>query len=112
MAEYINLEDGIGRVMGNRKLYRRMLKLFLEAKEPAELENAIAEGNSTAAGEAAHAIKGMTGNLGMRPLFDLSSRLTEECRNGTADPDTVAAFQEALRGTREEAAAAAEELED
>lgn len=102
-TQYINMQDGLGRVMGNKKLYRRMLNLFLESKEPSGLEEALAAGDYKRASEGAHAIKGMTGNLGFGPLFETSDKLTNELREGPANEETLAAYRGAMEGTLAEA---------
>ncbi len=96
---YIDEASGIKRVMGNKKLYRRMLGLFLTSAEFASLEDGLKAEDYTKAGDAAHAIKGITGNLSLPLLFDLSSELMQQLRQGPPARDTIAAYREALAKT-------------
>lgn len=83
------METGLGRVRGNKKIYGKMLGLFLQSDEFAKLEESLAAGNIEQAGEVAHAIKGMTGNLALDALFEVSTTLMDQLREGTRDEATI-----------------------
>lgn len=96
---YIDFEAGLGRVRGNRTLYRRMLGLFLESAEFEALDAALAAGDMELAAKLAHTIKGMTGNLGFVPLYEASAELVVQLRAGGTQPQAVQAYRQALEGT-------------
>ena len=79
--------DGLGRCMNNEAFY-----LKLVARVPGDsnfnlLSQSIARGDKKAAFEAAHALKGIMANLGITPLYEPISGLTELLRAGLdADP--------------------------
>jgi len=112
IREYIDVETGLGRVRGNRALYSRMLQLFLDSKEFDALEASLREGDLSRAAEVAHAVKGMTGNLGLEKLFLLSSDLTVQLREGRADEGALSEYREVLRKTLDGAKALIEALKD
>ncbi len=109
-AQYINREAGLARIRGNRQLYARMLGMFLASEEFSRLEDALAAGNTAAAGDVAHTIKGMSGNLALDELFRLSAELMGQLRLGSAAPATLEAYRDALRATVVEAQAVIEEF--
>lgn len=102
--EYINIDEALSRIRGNKKLYRRMLTLFDNSEEFDKLEALLQEGDYPKAGDVAHAIKGMTGNLSMTALFEASTRLMNELRQSIYDESSIADYRDALKKTRERAA--------
>ncbi len=97
---YLDIEDGLARVRGNEKLYRRMLQLFLLSPEFDQMEEALQGGDYARASELAHAIKGLTGNLSLALLFEQSGTLMVQCKNGAPDASLVEQFREALAESR------------
>lgn len=98
--EYVDMDSALNRVRGNKMLYRKMLDMFLSSKEFDALEEALGAGDNQRAGEIAHAIKGMTGNLSFTKLFETSTELMNQMRQGgDADPDTLASYREAFATT-------------
>lgn len=66
-----DVQEGLDRVMGDRDLYEMMLGMFLSAVE----EHSIAPADFDAEDldgliKRVHALKGITGNLALTPLFD------------------------------------------
>ena len=86
--EYIDTVSGLARIRGNEKIYARMLGLFQQSEEFDKFEAAMAAGDMNAAADVAHAIKGMSGNLSLTKVFDLSADLMNQLRGGTYDETT------------------------
>jgi len=101
MSEYIDEKEALARIRGNVKLYKRMLSLFLEGKENDDFEQAVAEGDLQKAGDLAHTIKGVAGNLSLKPLFELSAELMGQFRSSALDQGTLEAYRDAWVKTRE-----------
>lgn len=99
--QYVDLDGALTRVRGNKKLYRRMLGLFTQSTEFAALEESLSQGDLTKAGEYAHSIKGMTGNLTLTKVFETSTQLMNELRAGELNDETLAAYRDALTKTRQ-----------
>lgn len=76
-----NTEEGLGRCMGNEALYLRLVNMAAGDKNFDILENAMETRDRESAFEAAHALKGVLGNLSLTPLFESASALTELLRN-------------------------------
>ena len=96
----VNMKEGLGRVRDNKKLFRRMLGLFLESGEFASLEEYLVQADYEKAADAAHAIKGMTGNLSLTELFRISAKMMDELRQGVASEELIAEFRVAYSQTR------------
>lgn len=99
-TEWINLDEGLGRVRNNKKLFKRMLSMFLASEEFSALEDALAAGDLEKAAASAHSIKGMTGNLSLTPLFLASTELLEPLRAGKLDEGALAKFRTAHDETK------------
>ena len=77
-----NTEEGLGRCLNNETFYLRLVGMALDDANFAKLEDAAGRGDKNAAFEAAHALKGVLGNLGLTPLYEPASELTELLRSG------------------------------
>lgn len=95
-----NTEEGLKRCMNNEAFYLRMVKMIPGDASFQKLYDAIDAGNLDAAFEAAHALKGSTGNLSLSPIFDPVSEITELLR---AKKDTdYAPLVDRIRSAQEE----------
>jgi HPt (histidine-containing phosphotransfer) domain-containing protein len=93
------MPQALERVRGNKTLYRRMLNLFLDSPEFALLEERLASKDYEKAAVTAHTIKGMTGNLSLNAIFELSAALMSECRQGAPNAETITQYREAYQKT-------------
>ena len=82
--------------MNNEEFYLRMVNLMLQEKQVETLQQAVAEGNLDAAFEAAHALKGVAGNLSLTPLYETASEMTELLRK-EQDADYQAYLSQILK---------------
>ena len=78
-----NPDEGIHRCMDNESFYLRMVKKIPGDQNFPKLCDAVDAGDLTAAFEAAHALKGATGNLALTPLFKPICEITELLRART-----------------------------
>lgn len=76
-ADEAGIQDRFG---GNAELYELCFREFLEIPAHATLKAAIDEGDAEDAFTAAHALKGLSGNLGLTGYFNAISTLTESLR--------------------------------
>ena len=100
--KYIDMETGLSRVRGNTAIFKKMLGMFLNSKEFGALEESIAQKDISKAADVAHAIKGLTGNLALTPLFEESTKLMNQLREGNYDEATLANYRKILTETRSE----------
>lgn len=87
---------GLAVCMGNEALYLRLVDSVPTEKKFDELSGAIEAGNLDAAFEAAHALKGVLGNLSLTPLLEKASEITELLRSRT-DADYKGLVAELIR---------------
>ena len=78
----VNTKEGLTRCMNNQKFYFKMLKMGLSSDQFDKLGNAIDAGKNDEAFEAAHALKGVLGNLALTPIYNPLAEMTEMLRAG------------------------------
>ena len=70
----IDVDDVLARFMGNENLLNRFLGKFPADENYGKLVQAVAAGDHEQALTASHTLKGVSGNLSMKELFDLTER--------------------------------------
>lgn len=78
-----NTEEGLGRCYGNEALYLRLVGMIPAEASFDKLQSAIESNDLDAAFEAAHALKGVLGNLSLTPMYQVSVEITELLRART-----------------------------
>jgi len=65
--------------------YLELLELFIDVgmADIEKLRSAIEEGNAEEAAQAAHSLKGASGNLGLMEIYDVALKSEEEARNNS-----------------------------
>ncbi len=81
----VNVEEGLGRCMNNEMFYLRMVNMSLADKNFDILAKGVEDGDRKTSFEAAHALKGVLGNLSLTPLYEIVQVLTDQLRSETAD---------------------------
>jgi HPt (histidine-containing phosphotransfer) domain-containing protein len=77
-------KEGIARCINNESFYLRMVNKAVEEFDKFDLlEAALRDGDLDAAFHHAHALKGLTGNLSLTPLYEPVSEITELLRTHT-----------------------------
>ena len=112
-ANGMDHENTMKRFVGNQGMYLKMLDVFLADSSMGTLKAALGEGDLNGAFEAAHALKGMAGNMGLSRLYEAVCAITEPLRAGESGADYPGLFLavqgefEKVRLLREELLAAA-----
>lgn len=81
-AAGMDVGGALTRLMGSEALLERLLGKFAADDGCARLVAAAEKDDAEAALEAAHALKGVSGNLSMTRLYELTSRQCELIRGG------------------------------
>lgn len=82
LKEYgANVDEGVGRCMGNEALYLKLVTTIPTEKRFASLREQLEANNLDGAFESAHALKGVTGNLSLTPLYNPLVEITEHLRS-------------------------------
>ena len=95
-----NTQEGLQRCVNNESFYIRMVRMIPGDPNFQKLYDAIDAGNLDTAFEAAHALKGSTGNLSLTPIFAPVSEITELLRARTQTD--YSALVDAIRKGRDE----------
>ncbi len=84
LKEYgANVDEGMARCMGNEALYLRLVTTIPAEANFDKLASSIEARDLDAAFDAAHALKGVTGNLALTPLYQAIFDITELLRART-----------------------------
>ena len=81
----IDVDEALERVMGNEMLLERVLGMFLDDTHFDQLRDAVAANDVDGAIAAVHSLKGTSGNLSMKPLFELANKQLALFRAGSWD---------------------------
>ncbi len=81
--EYVGVDThaALTRLVRNERVYEKILFNFLSDTNFYELENCIAKRDYKKAMFSAHTLKGISGNLGMEPLFRKLDELVKKIYN-------------------------------
>lgn len=83
----VDLDETLERFVGNEDLYFKCLNKFLSDKNFSHLMEAIKDEDPAEAFEAAHALKGVSANLGLDNLYEQMKIITEVFRAGSLKYD-------------------------
>lgn len=78
----VDIDGGLKRIMGNEKLYTRLLGSFVKMAKSNEIPLDFDSADCTEAIEKAHAIKGTAGNLSLTPVYEAYSEILNLLRSG------------------------------
>jgi HPt (histidine-containing phosphotransfer) domain-containing protein len=100
--EGIDIEDGLKRVGGKKKMYLDLLKRFLASQTnmDTQIQAALDEGDMELTERLAHTTKGVSGNIGATILYKVSEALESAIRSNDqgAIPKELNVFSEQLKG--------------
>ena len=100
LREYgADVEEGLTRCMNNEAFYLRLVNMAVDDAGFGRLQSAVEAGDRKESFEAAHALKGMLGNLALSPMSEPVSEMTELLRAGE-DADYQSLY-ETIREQRE-----------
>lgn len=81
----VNTEEALGRFMNNSALYQKLLGKFPDSVRAAAVGAQFAAKDYAKAVEAAHTLKGVTGNLSLTPLYKAYTDIVALLRAGKND---------------------------
>lgn len=91
-----NTDEGMARCFNNEAFYLRLVGMGLADANFDKLKAAMEAGDTAAAFEAAHALKGSIGNLSLTPIFEPVSALTELLRGKSGPVDGSALLDQIM----------------
>ncbi|MCH5324975.1 MAG: hypothetical protein J1E39_07135 [Eubacterium sp.] len=96
----VNIDEGLNRFMGNAALYERMLLKLPANVRAQEVLKHFEDGDFQAALEAAHNLKGVTGNLSVTPLYEAYTEAVKLLREN--EPEKAKAVVENIQPVEEQ----------
>ncbi len=75
-----DVDEGIKRCLDDESFYIDLVQSVIPDTRFEELEQLIADGDLDKAFEVAHALKGMYGNMSLKPIYDPVCEITEHLR--------------------------------
>lgn len=81
----VNVDEALERFMGNGALYEKMLNKLTAAVKDVQVLPFFEAGDHKTALENAHALKGVTGNLSVTPLYKGYTEIVDELRAGNPE---------------------------
>lgn len=84
---YFNLQEGLGRLGGNKNLYLKLLKMFTSVVDLHAIKVKLDSGAYEEARSIVHTIKGTSANLSIQALYEASIQFeaTIKCQQSCAD---------------------------
>lgn len=86
-------EGTMRRLMGNEMLFCRLLPKVFQDENFQKLEDALTLGDLDAAFDAAHTLKGVSGNLGLTSLYNAVCEIVEPLRRKDPEADYRTLYQ-------------------
>ncbi|MDR0641058.1 MAG: Hpt domain-containing protein [Treponema sp.] len=86
---YINVDEGVKRVVNNTKLYVNLLKKFKLDTNFADLAAHLSAGDLEKARISAHTLKGLVAGLSLTELFEQTRNLESQIKEGTLRDDAL-----------------------
>ena len=80
-----DFDEGIKRMMNNKKLYIRLLTSFVDSDYMQKVRDSVAGGNPEEIRAAAHTMKGVAANLSLNALRYHLERMDHSVRDGVLD---------------------------
>ena len=90
---YLDIDKALGRIRGNKKLFKTLLTHFLATRAQYEqLKQELEAKDNEAASKTVHAIKGVVANLSMPKLYDQSVAIEGLLKSGADTSEVFASF--------------------
>ena len=91
----LDTTNGLARVGGNRRLYLKLLREFVEQQGPAveQIGDALSRGDRALAERLAHTLKGLSGSVGAEPVQSAAAVLEKAIRTSAGEGEVADAKQ-------------------
>lgn len=99
IEKYVDVEDALKRVCGNKAIYKRLLGTFEKSLQLNQLVAEVAEGDLQAAAATAHSIKGVTANLSLKAAYEKVVEVEAHLKQGFVEDGEMDALREILETT-------------
>jgi len=96
---FVNIAEGMKRVMNNSKLYVKLLVKFKDDPNLKELEAALTAGEIDKAKSPVHTLKGLAANLSLMELYKQSLEMENQIKAGSVNPDQLTILKDVFTET-------------
>lgn len=79
-----DVDTTLNRFMGKEELYLKFLKKFQDDKNLKDLQDCYKNDDYEGVFASAHSLKGVSGNLGLNPVYDVSAQICDLLRGRQA----------------------------
>ena len=86
---YINVEEGLKRVLSNSGLYIKLLNKFKNDTNLNSIKDSLAKNDIEEARSFTHTLKGLTANLSLTEMYIKCLELEDQLKKGSFDPALV-----------------------
>jgi len=97
--DYIDVEDAVHRIGGNRDLYKRLLGRFVDGNHFDALVEALDGGDKEEAAHLAHTLKGVSANLSLVKVMSITVALEQCIKEGADHSGRLAELRDAYNVT-------------
>ncbi|MDR2137196.1 MAG: Hpt domain-containing protein [Synergistaceae bacterium] len=100
--QYVDTQKALERIRGNEKLFKTLLKHFLNIQEQVDqLKREVEANDREGAGKSTHAIKGVAANLSMTALYEQSVSFETLLKSGGDTSEAFGIFEATYQKTLE-----------
>ena len=100
----IDVQDGMKRVLNNKQLYYKLLERYQGRKQAEEIIKAASAGDFETAASLSHALKGVAGNLSMKPLASVCLQVEEHLKRSEYSDELFDTLMENIEAVENEIA--------
>ena len=100
MKCYVDFDDALARVRGNKRVYKTLLSVFLKDDHVPTLADQIQSGDQESAARTAHTLKGVAANLSLTALYNAALSIEMTLKNRQAADDGLIELEKARVNTR------------
>ena len=100
MKCYVDYDDALVRVRGNRRVYKTLLSVFLKDDHIPALTEQLQSGDRENAARTAHTLKGIAANLSLTALYNATLGIELSLRNDQSAEKGLIELEKARVNTR------------
>jgi len=100
---YIDIEEGLKRVMNNASLFSKLLLKFKTYTHVSEIKSALEQGDLEKAQGSANTLKGLAANLSLTELYKQVQELEKQIKAGSVNNETLELVKDVYVKTLDEA---------
>lgn len=85
----VDVTGVLQRFVGNGELFKKFLFKFIDDANMEKFKKDVEARDYESLVRTSHTLKGVTGNLGITPLYNIFSEMSDDLKNGVSDGDGI-----------------------